>query len=236
MHSIFKRPRSKSTIKRSELIRLTKPLDSAFLPISYFEAFEDKRGYDIDKRFPTDLRDGGIERLLQDHWNSIAPSIYTLNDYDLGFDASRAGCEWAACLRVRDPSAVILRVYPRDRYSGGAHILCQLLSSLICNFATLARDELDNVPDLSKANFEILAQGGAVGVSVGLRILEALPPFQFPWKMLCVVDGLGLAKTDSTINEVAQLKAILERIITRNRGHLLYTVAKQDRTSEYRSR
>ncbi|KAJ8131240.1 hypothetical protein O1611_g2386 [Lasiodiplodia mahajangana] len=214
-------------MKRSDLFALTKLLESAFLPVVYFEAFEDKRGYNIGKQFPLDLYKRGIQRQLEDHWRS-APSVYTLDDHNYNFSARTAGCEWAALLRARDPNAVILRVYAKDRYAGAPHILCQLLSSLIRNFATLAPAEFDRQPELCKQNFELLVQGGTRGIHTGLKILEALPTFKLgDRKILIVVDGLNLADVDSTTDEVRQLKAVLERIATRNRGHLLYTIAKQ---------
>ncbi|KAI0104989.1 hypothetical protein GGR51DRAFT_200303 [Nemania sp. FL0031] len=230
VRSIFKNTLTRSTMKRSDLFKLTKLIDSAFLPISYFEAFEDKRGYNIGKEFPLDLYKRGIQRTLDNHWTH-PPSIYTLDDHNFNFSARIAGCEWAALLRARDPNAIILRVWPRDRIAGAPHILCQLFSSLIRNFATLAPAEFDKDPDLSKRNFELLVQGGTQGIHAGLKILEALPPFDLGnKKLLIVVDGLNLAEVDSTADYVKQLRVVLGEKATRNRGHLLYTTAKQGRS------
>ncbi|RWA13148.1 hypothetical protein EKO27_g1960 [Xylaria grammica] len=212
---------------REDLLKLAKRLDITFNCVVHFEALEEKRGYDNGKQFPAELYKGGIQKRLLDNWFSKEPNIYTLGD-GYNFNAGLAGCEWAAFLRVRNPDAVVLRVYPKDRTAGAEHILCQLLSSLIYNFATLVPGDFDRVPDLWKRNFEVLAQGGAQGISAGLRILEALPPLELRGrKILCIVDALDLAEAGNTSDEVKKLTAVLRRILARNSGHLLYTKAKQ---------
>ncbi|TGJ77565.1 hypothetical protein E0Z10_g10704 [Xylaria hypoxylon] len=224
--SIVKRAFSKNMITREDLLKLAKRLDIAFNCVVHFEALEEKRGYDNGKQFPAELYKGGIQKRLLDNWLSSGFNIYTLSD-GYNFNAGLAGCEWAAFLRVRNPDAVVLRVYPKDRTAKAEHILCQLSSSLIYNFATLVPGKFDKVPDLCKQGFEVLAQGGAQGISSGLRILEALPPFELHGKrILCVVDALNLADTDSIAGDVKRLAAVLGRILARNNGHLLYTTAK----------
>ncbi|KAJ2991875.1 hypothetical protein NUW58_g2360 [Xylaria curta] len=213
---------------KEDLTKLIKGLDSTYNCVSHFEALEEKRGYDNSKQFPATLYKGGVQKILLDHWLNSEPTVYTLGADGYNFDAGLAGCEWAAFLRVRSPDAVVLRVYPKDRTAKADHILCQLLSSLLFNFATLIPDEFDKVPDLCKRNFEAFAQGGAQGIDAGLRILEALPPLELRGRsILCVVDALNLAEADGTADRAKQLAAILARILARNNGHLLYTMAKR---------
>ncbi|KAF2971546.1 hypothetical protein GQX73_g1983 [Xylaria multiplex] len=221
--SVLKRAFIRKIMTKEGLLKLAKRLDAAFSCVAHFEALEEKRGYDNGKQFPAELYKGGIQKRLLDNWLSNEPNIYTLSD-GYNFNAGLAGCEWAAFLRVRNPDAIVLRVYPKDRTAKAEHILCQLLSSLIYNFATLVPEKFDKVPDLCKQNFELLA---TQGISAGLRILEALPPLElYGMRILCIVDALNLAEADSTADDVKKLTAVLTRILVRNNGHLLYTTAK----------
>ncbi|KAI1429684.1 hypothetical protein F5Y12DRAFT_330714 [Xylaria sp. FL1777] len=230
--SVIKQVFGINMMTREDFSKLTKRLDLAFNCVVHFEALEEKRGYDNGKQFPADLYNSGIQKLLLDHWLSNGPNIYTFDADGYNFDAGLAGCEWAAFLRVRDPDAVILRVYPKDRTTKAQHILCQLLSSLIYNFATLVPDNFDKVPDLYRRNFELLAQGGPRGIDAGLRILEALPPLELRGgRILCIVDTLNLAEEKSTVDDVKQLTMVLGRILARNNGRLLCTMAKRNTAS-----
>ncbi|KAI8947608.1 hypothetical protein F4801DRAFT_497870 [Xylaria longipes] len=228
VQSILKRALGMRTMTRRDLQKLTKRLDAVYNCVAYFEALEDKRGYDNGKQFPAELYKRGIQKKLLDHWMSTGPSTYTLDGNGYNFEAGMAGCEWAAYLRVRSPDAVVLRVYPKDRTAKAEHILCQLISSLIYNFATLVPGEFDKVDSLSKWNFEALAQGGAQGISAGLRILESLPELEVRSDhFLCVMDALNLAEDESTATDVKKLAAVLGRILARHNGHLLFTMAKR---------
>ncbi|KAI0450228.1 hypothetical protein F5B21DRAFT_442746 [Xylaria acuta] len=226
--SILKRAFGMKTMTRRDLQKLAKGLDVAYSCVAHFEAFEDKRGYDNGKQFSAEFYKRGIQKTLLDHWMSSGPSTYTLDGNGCNFNAGIAGCEWAAYLRVRSPDAVVLRVYPKDRTAKAEHILCQLISSLIYNFATLVPGEFDRVDSLSKWNFEALAQGGAQGIGAGLRILESLPELEVRGdNFLCVVDALNLAENENTAVDVKKLAAVLGRILARHNGHLLYTMAKR---------
>ncbi|KAI1196665.1 hypothetical protein F5X97DRAFT_344358 [Nemania serpens] len=223
----IKNPFGKKTMTRKALCKLTELLDSAYNCVDHFEALEEKRGYDIGKQLPANLFKRGIESQLLEHWMSRGPSVHTLTSDGYNIEAGLAGCEWAAYLRVRNPRAVVLRVYPKNRAARAEHLLCQLISSLICNFATLAPAEFEKVSDLSKENFEILAQGGARGVGAGLGILQALPLLQLRGNgILCIVDALNIAEAGGAAHDVRQLKAVLVSILARNNGHLLYTMAR----------
>lgn len=212
---------------RKALCKLTERLDSAYNCVDHFEALEEKRGYDIGKQLPAQLFKRGIESQLLEHWMSSAPSIHKLTSDGYDIEAGLTGCEWAAYLRVRNPIAVILRVYPKNRTARAEHILCQLLSSLIINLATLVPVEFNKVPDLCKENFELLAQGGARGIDAGCRIVEALPRLKLREAgMLCIVDALNVAEARGAADDVKQLKAVLSRMSARNNGHLLYTMAR----------
>ncbi|KAI3328774.1 hypothetical protein F4824DRAFT_391230 [Ustulina deusta] len=230
--SAIKQAFGRNMMTKEDLLKLAKRLDVAFNCVVHFEALEEKRGYDIGKEFPADLYKRGIQQLLLDHWLSNGPNIYTLSADGYNFSAGLAGCEWAAFVRVRNPDAVVLRVYPKDRTAKADHILCQLLSSLIYNLATLVPGKFDKVPDLGKRNFELLAQGGPQGIGAGLRILEALPPLELRGeRMLCVVDALNLAEAESTADDAKKLTAVLGRILARNNGQLLFTMAKRTKAS-----
>ncbi|KAI1309196.1 hypothetical protein F5Y03DRAFT_74494 [Xylaria venustula] len=232
--SAIKQALGRTMMTKEDLLKYSERLDLAFNCVAHFEALEEKRGYDNGKQFPLELYKRGIQKLLLDHWLSNGPNIYTFGAEFYDFDARIAGCEWAAFLRVRDPSAVVLRVYPKDRTAKAEHILCQLLSSLICNFITLIPDKFDKVPDLHKRNFEFLAQGGPQGIDAGLRILEALPPLELHGgRILCVVDALNLAEAENNFDDVKQLTMILGRILARDDGRLLLTMAKQTQKSMY---
>ncbi|KAI0430508.1 hypothetical protein F5Y09DRAFT_355912 [Xylaria sp. FL1042] len=223
----------RNMIKKKDLSKLAEMLHSTFDCVSHFEALEEKRGYNYAKQFPADLYKGGIQKLLLDHWLSRenGPNIYTLNAKCYNLDAGIAGQEWAAFLRVRNPNAAILRVYPKDRTAKAEHILCQLLSSLIYNFTPLVPEKFDKVPGLYKRNFQILAQGGPEGIDAGLRILESLPPLKLRGGgIMCVVDALNLAGAKNTIDAVEKLTAVLGRILARHNGHLLFTLAKQKKS------
>ncbi|KAI0505223.1 hypothetical protein F5B22DRAFT_533909 [Xylaria bambusicola] len=226
--SAIKQALGRNLMAKDDLIKLANRLGPVYNCVAHFEALEEKRGYDNGKQFPTNLYKGGTQKLLLDHWLSDGPDIYVLDGDGYNFDAGVAGCEWAAFLRVRDPSAIVLRVYPKDRTAKAEHILCQLLSSLIFNLAVLVPEKVDKVPDLCKTNFELLAQGGPRGIDAGLRILEALPPLDLNGgRMLCIVDGLNRAEEGNTIDKVKQLTAVLGRILARNNGRLLCTMAKK---------
>ncbi|KAI0534458.1 hypothetical protein GGR58DRAFT_516124 [Xylaria digitata] len=226
--SVLKQALRRKMMTREGLLKLTKRLDTEFNCVVHFEALEEKRGHDNGKQFPVELYKSGIQKRLLDNWLSNEPNIYTLSD-SYNFSSGLAGCVWAAFLRVRNPDAIVIRVYPKDRTAKAEHILCQLLSSLIYNFATLVPEKFDKVPDLCKQNFELLA---AQGIGAGLRILEALPPLEpYGKRILCIVDALNLAEADSTADDVKKLTAVLARILARNNGHLLYTTAKQRKGS-----
>ncbi|KAI0856955.1 hypothetical protein F4860DRAFT_528713 [Xylaria cubensis] len=225
--SILKRALGKAMTRR-DLQKLVTELDAVYNCVPYYLAFEEKRGYDIGKEFPEHLYKYGTYQELQDHWYSPKPSIHTLNRYNVM--CGMAGCEWAAFLRARHPDAVIMRVYPDDREAKEEHILLQLISSLICSFSTLVPVEFDKVDGLSKRNFETMVQGGAQGIEAGLRILESLPELEVGDRnFLCVVDALNLAENKDMVADVKKLKAVLERIVARANGHLLYTVTKQEK-------
>ncbi|KAI1758484.1 hypothetical protein F4782DRAFT_536985 [Xylaria castorea] len=226
--SILKRAFGTKTMTRRDLQKLAKEPDAVYNCVTHFEALEDKRGYDSGRQFPAELYKRGIQKRLLDYWMSPGPSTHTLDGNGSNFEAGMAGCEWAAYLRVRNPNAVVLRVYPKDRTAKAENILCQLISSLIYNFATLVPGEFDKVDGLSKGNFEALAQGGAQGIDAGLRILESLPELEVRSNnILCVVDGLTLAEDESTAADVKRLAAVLGRILALHNGHLLYTMAKR---------
>ncbi|KAI1743022.1 hypothetical protein F4680DRAFT_390580 [Xylaria scruposa] len=227
--SILKRAFGAKTMTRRDLQKLANELDIHSC-VSHFQALEEKRGYDIGKQFPDVLYKRGIQKRLQDYWSSPGPSTHTLDGDGYNFDAGMAGCEWAAYVRVRNPNAVVLSVYPKDRTAKAEHILYQLTSSLVYNFATLVPAEFDKADGLSRRNFETLAQGGAQGIEAGLRILESLPELGVG-RFLCIVDALNLAENDSTRADVRKLTAVLERILARHNGHLLYTVAKRRKTN-----
>ncbi|KAI1824278.1 hypothetical protein F4861DRAFT_271107 [Xylaria intraflava] len=232
---IIKQVFSSKMMTKKDLIKLTKELDTAFNCVDHHEALEERRGYDSGKQFPADLYQHGVQKRLLHNWLSAKPNIYTLSDLNSNFDAGMAGREWAAFLRVRSPGATVLRVHPKQRVVAPERILCQILGSLIYNFATLVPAEFDRVPDLCRRNFEALAQGGPQGIAAGLRILEALPPFETRSEgILCIVDALNLAVGGGTTDGVRQLTAVLGRILSRNGGHLLFTVAERRRefTSE----
>ncbi|KAI2621326.1 hypothetical protein GGS21DRAFT_541741 [Xylaria nigripes] len=228
--AIFKQVFTSSRmLTKKELKKLTLRLDTAFNCVDHFESLEETRGYENGKQFPAELYQRGIQKRLLDNWLCSKPTIYTLSTKSHNIESpGSAGCEWAAYLRVRSPGAVVLRVYPKDRTVSPDMILCQIVSSLIFNFATLVPEEFDRVPDLCKQSFDALVQGGQLGIEAGLRILEALPPFVPCEKgLLCIVDALNLAQDGSTDHEAKRLAVILERIMARNKGHLLYTVAKR---------
>ncbi|GAP86731.1 hypothetical protein SAMD00023353_2101580 [Rosellinia necatrix] len=227
MVSKLKHVFSPKMMTNHSLSNLAKGLNSVYNCVDRFEALEDKRGYDNGKQFPAELYKRGVQKQLLDHWLSSEPRIYTVDGDGYNFDARRAGCEWAAFLRVRDPGATVLRVYPKSRTVDPEHTLCQLLSSLIYNFISLLPREFDKVPDLCRRNFELLAQGGAPGIDAGLRILEALPPLELHGgRILCIVHGLNPAGSDGAADNIRQVTAVLGRILARNDGHLLYTVTR----------
>ncbi|KAI0201668.1 hypothetical protein F4808DRAFT_459792 [Astrocystis sublimbata] len=152
----------------------------------------------------------------------------TLDGESYNFDAGMAGCEWAAYLRVRHSEAIVLRVYPRNRTAKGEDILCQIISSLIYNLATLVPDTFSKVDGLAKSHFETLKQGGTRGISAGIEIIESLPELKIPSdKILWVVDAMNLAEGENTSAGVKNLKVGLQRLLARRKGHLLYTIAKK---------
>ncbi|KAI0465836.1 hypothetical protein F4859DRAFT_519638 [Xylaria cf. heliscus] len=223
--SILQRAFGMRTMTRRDLQKQAQGLNTAHNCVSHFEALEDKRGYNIGKQFPAHLYKRGVMKKLLDHWVSPGPSTYTLDGKSYNFDAGTAGREWAAYLRVSSPDAVVLRVYPKDRYAGAGQVLCQLISSLIYNLVTLVPGEFDKVDSLGKGNFEALARGGAEGIAAGLRILESLPQLEVQGgNFLCVVDGMNLAEDETTAADVKKLAAVLGRILARHKGHLLYTM------------
>ncbi|KAI0545155.1 hypothetical protein F4679DRAFT_588778 [Xylaria curta] len=222
--SILKRAFGAKTMTRRDLRKLTNELDT-YSCVSHFQALEDKRGYDIGKQFPDVLYKNGTQGMLLDYWSSPGPSTHTLDGHGYNFDAGMAGCEWAAYVRVRNPNAVVLSVYPKHRTAKAKHILYQLISSLVYNLAALVPAEFEKGDGLSKRNFEALAQGGSRGIDAGLRILESLPELRVG-SFLCIVDALNLAESDSTVADVERLMAVLGWIMARHNGHLLYTVSK----------
>ncbi|KAK5626560.1 hypothetical protein RRF57_002275 [Xylaria bambusicola] len=196
----IKQALGRNLMTKEDLIKLVNRLDAVYNCVAHFEALEEKRGYDNGKQFPANLYKGGTQKLLLDHWLSDGPNVFVLDGDGYNFDAGLASCEWAAFLRVRDPGAIVLRVYPKDRAAKVEHILCQLLSSLIRNLTVLVPEKFDKVPDLCKRNFELLAQGGSEGMDAELRILEALPLLELnEGRMLCIVNGLNRAE-DGRIN------------------------------------
>ncbi|KAI1112283.1 hypothetical protein F5Y14DRAFT_463745 [Nemania sp. NC0429] len=211
---------------KKALYKLVERLDETYNCVDHFEALTEKRGYDNSKQFPANLYKRGIQKELLDHW-SESPSVHTLTSNSDQFDAGIAGCEWAAFLRVRNPEAVVLRVRPTSRTASAGDILRQLISSLIYNLATLVPEEFEKA-DLSKDNFELLAQGGAGGVGAGLKILAALPPLEVRrGGILIIVDGLNLAEDARTADEVRRFKSVLESLSAQNYGHLLYTMGQR---------
>ncbi|KAI1361673.1 hypothetical protein F5Y08DRAFT_342418 [Xylaria arbuscula] len=224
----IKQALGRNTITREDLIKLSNRLDAAYNCVAHFEALEEKRGYDIGKQFPVDLYKSGTQKLLLDHWLSNEPDTCILDGDGYNFDAGLAGCEWAAFLRVRDPSAVVLHVYPKDRTGRMEHVLCQLLSSLIYNLASLVPERFEKTSSLCKRNFEVLAQGGRLGIDAGLGILESLPLLDLDGrKMLCIIQGLDRDGNGGIGDNGRPLMAVVEALLAQNNGRLLCTVAKR---------
>ncbi|KAI1187999.1 hypothetical protein F5B17DRAFT_429974 [Nemania serpens] len=217
---------AKKTMTKKALLKLTEILSSAYNCVDRFEALEEKRGYNIGKELPAHLFKRGIEYQLLEHWND-APRDHELWSDGNNIAAGLVGCEWAAYLRVRNPEAIILRVDPKNRTARADRLLCELLSSLITNIATLVPAEFDIFPGLCRDNFELLARGGARGIDAGCMILEALPRLELHGtRFLCVLDALNLAELGGQADAVRQLKGVLRIVLARNRGHLLYTLAR----------
>ena len=72
--------------------------------------------------------------------------------------------------------------------------------------------------------------GGPEGFEAGLRILLALPQLSLrKRKLLCVVDGLDLAESRDTMNEVQRLVAVLRDLVAKNGGNILYTLGRSSK-------
>ncbi|KAI3324181.1 hypothetical protein HD806DRAFT_543577 [Xylariaceae sp. AK1471] len=228
--SILKQALGKVVMTREDLCKLSKGLEATYIFVDHFEALEEKRGYDNGKQFPHNLYKRGIQKQLLNHWLSPEPTVFVLDGNGFNFDAGEAGREWAAFLRVRNPDAIVLRVYPKDRTATADHILCQILSSLVYNLITLVPGEFERVPGLCKRNFQLPAQGGPQGIDAGLKILGGLPLLGLGGcRILCIVDSLDLAETENAVGDVRELTAVLGKVLAQNHGHLLYTVAKKSK-------
>lgn len=226
--SMIKKALGPRTMTREDLYKLAKDLHSIYKCVNHFEALREKRGYDNGKEFPHDLCKRGVEKDLLDHWYSTSPATLVLGGDGRNYHARPAGCEWAAALRVRCPDAVVLRVYSKDRTTGPEDILFQILSSLIYNLSSLVPRQFEKMPDLCRRNFELLSQGGALGLKAGVKILDALPQLQLgEVGFLCVVDSLDLAEFEETADAVSELTTSLRSLLARNNGHLVYTVAQK---------
>ncbi|KAI0147347.1 hypothetical protein GGR57DRAFT_515919 [Xylariaceae sp. FL1272] len=222
--SILKKTQHPKRMTKADLTKLAQKLSSLPTCVDSQEALREKSGYDSGKQFPDQLYKNGVQKTLLEQWLSEEPQVNVLDGRTRNFDSSYAGREWAAYLRVRNPDATVLRVYPKDRTASPEGVLGQILISLVVNLVKLAPSEFQLKLAPSKEDFGNLARGGSDGVAAGIAILDMLPPLELRNDMLlCIVDGLRLAQIGQNLEQVETFKLVLERVMKRNHCHLLYT-------------
>ncbi|KAH9997389.1 hypothetical protein F4779DRAFT_622948 [Xylariaceae sp. FL0662B] len=212
---------------KRDLLKLADALHVSLSCVDCWEGLRDKGGYENGKQFPLKLYKNGLQQRLIERFLKDTPDVNVLDGVGYNYSASYAGGEFAKFLRVRNPNEVVLRVYVKGARDEPWRILLQLMGSLIYNMITLVSEEFEAREDLSSRNFDTFMSKRSGSFDAGLKILKALPPFDLRGKrMLCIVDGLDHAETQDTVHAVAELVSVLRELLSRNHGHLLYTLSK----------
>ncbi|KAI1387849.1 uncharacterized protein F4822DRAFT_407788 [Hypoxylon trugodes] len=227
LKTVFKTGR----MTRNELIKISKGMDTALNCVSHFEGLQDKGGYGFGQQFPYELYKNGLQQRLVAMCMAHTPGVHVLDYVGYDYSAAYVGREFARFLRVRNQeSAVVLRVYVKDRRAAPKMILLQLIGSLIWNMISLVPSEFDGSEYLRSRLFEELMNCGPNSFDAGLRILEALPLLELSGKkMVCIVDGLDLAEEARTLGQLQSLLAVFRGVIAKNRGNILYTINRRSR-------
>ncbi|KAK6956632.1 hypothetical protein Daesc_001911 [Daldinia eschscholtzii] len=217
------------TISKDKLLKRAHGLDVALDCVTHFESLQDRGGYDYGKQFPYDLYKRGLQRRLIDIWMADAPGVHVLDGVGYNYSASYAGREFAKSFRVRNrASAIVLRVYVKNRSEPPKVVLLHILGSLIWGLIALVPRESSASEGLSSKNFETFISRGPGSFDAGLGILQSLPHLELNGKkMLCIVDGLDLSEDKSTLSQLQQLLSALRDVMSENNAHLLYTLSRK---------
>ncbi|KAI1798800.1 hypothetical protein F4811DRAFT_162278 [Daldinia bambusicola] len=220
--------RSQTMIK-DKLLKRAHGLDEAFNCVTRFESLQDRGGYDYGKQFPSELYKKGLQQRLIQAWMADAPSVHVLDGVGYNYSASYVGREFAKSFRVRNrDSAVVLRVYVKNRSDPPKAVLFHILGSLIWNLVTLAPSEFSTSEGLRSKEFETFIGRGPDSFDAGLGILQSLPLLELNGKkMFCIIDGMDLAEDKVTLSQLQRLLAVLRDVMSRNCAHLLYTLTRK---------
>ncbi|KAI0376457.1 hypothetical protein F5Y04DRAFT_210355 [Hypomontagnella monticulosa] len=231
----MKNPFKSSTMTREQLLEKAEELFTALRCVSHEESLWGKGGYEYGREIPDEIYKHGLLSKLLRLSGQVTPQVKVLDGKGLGFNynASYVGREFAKYLRARDPEeSLVLRVYVKNLSAQPppGTVLMQLLGSLVWSFVAIVPREFDASEDLRRRNFQTLMSGGPEGFEAGLRILLALPQLKLgKRKLLCVVDGLDLAESRDTMNEVRRLVAVLRDLVAKNGGNILYTLGRSSK-------
>ncbi|KAI1472723.1 uncharacterized protein F4812DRAFT_464758 [Daldinia caldariorum] len=214
---------------KDKLLKRANGLDEVFNCVTHFESLQDRGGYDYAKQFTSELYKKGLQQRLIEIWMADAPSVHVLDGVGYNYSASYLGREFAKSFRVRNrDSAIVLRIYVKNRNEPPREVLLHILGSLIWSLVALVSREFSASEGLHTKEFKMFISRGTECFDSGLRILQSLPLLELDSKkMICIVDGIDLAEDRDTLSQLQQLLAVLCDVMSKNRAHLLYTLSRR---------